>query len=244
MLVLSGCYGLFQTARNRERECRWTTDEIDGERSAAPLHVSDSGACSGWQRHRGKRNIRRSVTLLVVSRRTWRGTPASGFPRLAGLNVQYIEHQLESFKNGTRKNDVMQPIVAALSDDERKTIANYYADMTAPKAEAEPAAPAAIAAGAKLAATGDWPKGMPGCGQCHGAAGLGVGATFPRLAGQSATYIENALQSWKAGDRKNDPMGLMASVASKLNDDQIKNVAAYYESPPVAAPARSPETKP
>ena len=172
------------------------------------------------------------------------GTPASGFPRLAGLNVQYIEHQLESFKNGTRKNDVMQPIVAALSDDERKTIANYYANMTAPKAEAEPVAPAAIAAGAKLAATGDWPNGMPGCGQCHGAAGLGVGATFPRLAGQSATYIENALQSWKAGDRKNDPMGLMASVASKLNDEQIRNVAAYYESLPVAAPARSPETKP
>ena len=50
--------------------------------------------------------------------------------------------------------------------------------------------------------------------------------------------------SWKAGDRKNDPMGVMANVANKLTDDQIKSVAAYYESLPVAAPAHSTETKP
>ena len=68
--------------------------------------------------------------------------------------------------------------------------------------------------------------------------------TFPASRDNRPSYIEKALRSWKAGDRKNDPMGVMANVANKLTDDQIKSVAAYYESLPVAAPAHSPETKP
>jgi cytochrome c553 len=169
------------------------------------------------------------------------GQPTTGVPRLAGLNAQYLNRQIASFKDGTRKNRIMTMIASDLSDDEAKAIASYYADMTAPKSETATADAAMIAAGAKLAATGDWSKDLPGCGQCHGAAGLGVGTDFPRLAGQWAVYIEKALRSWKAGDRKNDPMGVMANVANKLTDDQIKSVAAYYESLPVAAPT---ETKP
>ncbi|MEH6951864.1 c-type cytochrome [Nitrobacter sp. NHB1] len=172
------------------------------------------------------------------------GQPATGVPRLAGLNAQYIQRQLASFKDGTRKNRIMMMIASELSDDDKKALANYYADMTTPKSGTSPADPALVAAGAKLAATGDWSKDLPGCGQCHGAAGLGVGTDFPRLAGQWAVYIEKALRSWKAGDRKNDPMGVMANVANKLTDDQIKSVAAYYESLPAPAPAKSQEAKP
>jgi cytochrome c553 len=36
----------------------------------------------------------------------------------------------------------------------------------------------------------------------------------------------------------------MANVANKLTDDQIKSVAAYYESLPVAASAPTPESRP
>lgn len=172
------------------------------------------------------------------------GQPATGAPRLAGLNAQYLERQLAGFKDGTRKNRIMMMIASDLSDGEKKALASYYADMATPKSETAPADAAVIAAGAKLAATGDWSKDLPGCAQCHGAAGLGVGTDFPRLAGQWAVYIEKALQSWKAGDRKTDPMGVMANVAGKLTDDQIKSVAAYYESLPVAAPAPASETKP
>jgi cytochrome c553 len=138
----------------------------------------------------------------------------------------------------------MLMIASDLSDDERKALANYYAGMTTPKPETAPADQAVIAAGAKIAASGDPSKDLPGCGQCHGAAGVDAGANFPRLEGQSALYIEKALRSWKAGDRKADPMGVMANVANKLTADQIKSVAAYYESLPVAAPAHASETKP
>ncbi len=172
------------------------------------------------------------------------GQPTTAVPRLAGLNAQYLERQLAGFKDGTRKNRIMMMIASDLSDAEKKALATYYADMATTKAETAPADAAVIAAGAKLAATGDWSKDLPGCAQCHGAAGLGVGTDFPRLAGQWAVYIEKALQSWKSGDRKTDPMGVMANVAGKLTDDQIKSVAAYYESLPVAASAPASETKP
>ena len=94
-----------------------------------------------------------------------------------------------------------------------------------------------IAAGAALAGRGDWSKGLPGCGQCHGAAGQGVGKTFPGLAGQSAEYIMSQLKAWKDGKRTNDPLHLMTGIASKLSDDQVAAVAAYYASLPVAAAA-------
>ena len=48
------------------------------------------------------------------------GQPATGVPRLAGLNAQYLEHQLASFKDGTRKNRIMLMIASDLSDDEKK----------------------------------------------------------------------------------------------------------------------------
>jgi len=196
----------------------------DGAANAAPGRAASCSPCHG---------------------QNGQGQPATGIPRLAGLNAQYLERQLESFKDGTRKNRIMLMIASDLTDGERNALANYYAGMATPKSETAPADAALIAAGAKLAATGDWSKDLPGCGQCHGAAGLGVGTDFPRLAGQWAIYIEKALRSWKAGDRKNDPMGVMANVANKLTDDQIKSVAAYYESLPVAAaPVHNPENKP
>lgn len=183
----------------------------------------------------------RAASCTPCHGRNGEGQPLRGIPRLAGLNAEYLERQLESFKNGTRQNRVMLMIASDLSNDERKALANYYAGMSTPKPETTPADQAVIAAGAKLAMTGDPSKDLPECGQCHGAAGLGMGADFPRLAGQSALYMEKALRSWKAGDRKNDPNGVMANVANKLTGDQIKSVAAYYESLPVAVSAPAPE---
>src|SRR5262249_34226428 len=94
-----------------------------------------------------------------------------------------------------------------------------------------------IAAGAILAGRGDWSKGLPGCGHCHGATGQGVGTAFPKLAGQSAEYITSQLKAGQAGQRGNEPLHLMAGISDKLNDDQIEAVAAYYASLPIAPPA-------
>lgn len=170
------------------------------------------------------------------------GQPDNGFPRLAGLNASYIVHQLTSFADKTRKNDIMAPIAAGLTEDDRQAVATYFASLHPPVAASEtPPDKALIATGTEIAQHGAWSKGVPACALCHGAAGLGVGATFPELAGQSQTYIANQLDAWRKGDRANDPMHLMAGVAGKLDDNQIKAVAAYYASlPPAVAAAASP----
>ncbi len=170
------------------------------------------------------------------------GQPDNGFPRLAGLNAGYIVHQLTSFANKTRKNDIMAPIAGGLNEDDRQAVATYFASLKPPVAASEtPPDKALIAAGTKIAQHGEWSKGVPACALCHGAAGLGVGTAFPKLAGQSQTYIANQFDAWRKGERANDPMHLMAGVAGKLDDNQIKAVAAYYASlPPTVAAAASP----
>jgi cytochrome c553 len=67
------------------------------------------------------------------------------------------------------------------------------------------------------------------CIGCHGIPGYK--ATFPEvypvpmLGGQSAKYIENALNAYKKGDRKNPSM---RGIAMGLSDQDIVDLAAYY----------------
>jgi thiosulfate dehydrogenase len=153
-------------------------------------------------------------------------------PRLDGLDATYFARQLAGYADGSRKNDAMASVSTGLTEAERMAVARYYAGFPAPKGEAAPRDLSKIAAGAALARSGDWPRGVPGCGQCHGADGSGVGTLVPRLAGQSAKYIEAQLIAWRAGTRHDDPMGLMAGVARKLDMTEITSVAAYYAAAP------------
>lgn len=160
---------------------------------------------------------------------TGEGRPEAGYPRLSGIDARYLLRQLNDFADGNRPNDVMHPVAKSLSVGEREAMASYYGSLSAPKAAGEEKpAKKALADGALLAQRGDWSKGLPACGQCHGPSGQGVGSSFPKLAGQSATYISDQLNAWKAGRRSNDPLHLMTGVASKLDEQQISAVAAYY----------------
>lgn len=163
------------------------------------------------------------------------GTPDSGFPRLAGLDTAYLVHQLASFIEGSRKNNTMQPIAKALTPEQRQAVAAFYAGQQIAATNAEKPDATLVARGSELAVNGDWSHGVPGCGQCHGPSGQGVGTAFPRLAGQGASYIESQLAAWKAGTRSNDPQHLMSGIARKLSDDDVKAVAAYYASLNVAS---------
>ncbi len=160
------------------------------------------------------------------------GTEASGYPRLAGLDAAYLQRQLDDFANGTRTNAVMQPNASALSEDERAALAKYYSALPLPARFAKPAA-TPDAAGERLATRGDWSRGVPGCVQCHGPGGVGVGANFPPLAGQSAAYIEAQLKAWQQGTRRNDPLQLMQHVARQLTPQEIQAVAGWFAGQPL-----------
>ncbi|MDE1011910.1 MAG: c-type cytochrome [Paraburkholderia fungorum] len=158
------------------------------------------------------------------------GNAAAGFPRLAGISAVYLAAQLTAFADGSRQNPIMQPMAKLLSANERDAVAQYFAGLPPPTSikadDSESARPSDV--GAWIATRGRWDVGLPACVQCHGPGGIGVGATFPPLAGQPASYIASQLNGWKSGTRPPGPMALMPAVASKLSSTDITAVAAYY----------------
>ena len=67
-----------------------------------------------------------------------------------------------------------------------------------------------------------------GCAACHGSDGQGI-AAFPKLAGQSSSYIEKALKQYRAGETRGDQSVLMWGQAGNLTDSQISQLASFVE---------------
>ena len=65
------------------------------------------------------------------------------------------------------------------------------------------------------------------CSACHGMDGNSPSPDFPKLAGQNADYIRNALRAYQTGARSNP---IMVSMAEPLSKQDIENVAAYFSS--------------
>ena len=65
------------------------------------------------------------------------------------------------------------------------------------------------------------------CAACHGADGNSSNPIWPSLAGQHASYIVKQLQDFKA-ERRVDAS--MAGMVAGLSEDDMKNLAAYFES--------------
>ncbi len=72
------------------------------------------------------------------------------------------------------------------------------------------------------------------CTACHGPEGNSSSPMWPNIAGQNAPYILAQLQAFKSGARKNP---LMSSQAMLLSDEDMANLAVYFESLPPAAQA-------
>lgn len=70
------------------------------------------------------------------------------------------------------------------------------------------------------------------CTACHGAEGNSVSPLWPNIAGQNAPYILAQLRAFKGGSRV-DP--LMSSQAMMLSEEDMANLAVYFESLPAAA---------
>lgn len=76
------------------------------------------------------------------------------------------------------------------------------------------------------------------CVACHQADGTGMavpnGEPWPALAGMDAGYLLKQLQDFKAGRRQN---ASMQPFSQMLNEQQMRDVAAYYASLPARKPA-------
>jgi cytochrome c553 len=151
-------------------------------------------------------------------------------PKIAGQFPEYLHKQLMNFKpqggkKAERENAVMGGMVANLSPDDMKNLAAFYAGQKLKPAAARDSALAS--AGQKLWRGGNPATGVPACAGCHGPDGAGIPAQYPRVAGQFAEYTEAQLKAFQAGQRANDPAGMMRGVAARMTEKEMKAVAEY-----------------
>ncbi len=152
-------------------------------------------------------------------------------PKLAGQHPEYIYKQLANFKSkdgkpAERVNAVMAGMAAGLSEADMRNVAAYYASQTQTPEKAKGNRDS-IELGQRIWRGGDQSKGLPACSGCHGPAGAGLPAQYPRIAGQHADYTEAQLKAFRVGERANDPAKMMRMIAVKMTDAEIKAVSDY-----------------
>lgn len=156
---------------------------------------------------------------------------AAANPNLAGQGAEYITRQLQHFKSGVRANAIMAPMSAALTPEDMVALGIYYSQQKPKGGTARD--PALVKAGQSLYRGGVAAAGLPACASCHSPTGAGIPKNYPRLAAQHAEYSLAQLKAFKAGERGADKDGkdvqgrIMAAIAQKMTDEQMKAVSDY-----------------
>ncbi|MGE7137123.1 c-type cytochrome [Luteibacter sp. NPDC031894] len=166
----------------------------------------------------------------------------NGFnPRLAGKPAGYLHRQMQDFQRGLRHYDIMEYMVAPLTDAYMREIAEYFASQDVPYAPhpVPPTTPAAMARGERLATQGDPSRGVPACMACHGPNLTGVQPDTPGLVGLPYDYISAQLGAWRTDTRSTVAPDCMATIAGRLSDSDISAVAAWLAQRPVPADAHA-----
>jgi len=137
-------------------------------------------------------------------------------PALAGMPALAISNLLFFYREGNRKNPIMTPMAANLTNADMKDIAAYYAAQT--RLTMHQTSPANISAGPALAK-------QYNCTQCHGPQLQGL-QHIPKISGQQKEYLLTQLKGFKAGTRA-DMDGNMTSAASNLNENDMVILSDY-----------------
>jgi len=152
------------------------------------------------------------------------------WPKLAGQYAPYLQRQLGLIKGGQRTVPEMTGIVVSLSDQDMADLAAWFSSQTASAGLTDEAL---RASGELIYRSGNAETNVPACMSCHGPAGEGNPLSgYPHLAGQHSVYTEKMLTGFRAGttwgaDDSNSK--IMADVANRLTDAEIKAVASYIQ---------------
>jgi cytochrome c553 len=138
-------------------------------------------------------------------------------PNLADQHPLYLFKQFEKFGDGTREHYVMTKLAQTLTLEERINVAIYYSQQEAKSREADDPA---------LAASGE-PIYTRRCQACHGDKAEGF-QDMPRLAGQPARYVREALQRFKDMEPGDDDSPMIC-IADPLSKEDIRKLAAYVQ---------------
>lgn len=151
------------------------------------------------------------------------------WPKLAGQFSKYLIKQLEAFKQGEeslRFDPIMYGIVKDLSLQDFIDIANYFSLQKTANNIIESKDVNKL--GKRIYLSGDKQKNIVSCSSCHGVLGEGSEyANVPKLRHQHANYLTIQLQKYKSGIRKNDFVGIMRDISSKMTEEEIIAVSDY-----------------
>jgi len=141
-------------------------------------------------------------------------------PSLAGQPDGFLQWQLVYFRGGRRKNPVMQPMAADLSDDDIRNLAAYFSSQPPPQAGNQGAVdPELFASGRKIAQ-------QHRCAACHQDSYSGAQAAA-RTAQQREDYLLKSLRDFKSGARIGNGVASMGDAVYPLVDDQLRALAHF-----------------
>lgn len=151
---------------------------------------------------------------------------APTFPKLAGQYASYLQKQIHDFQAEARVDPTMSGMAATVTENQDLLdITAYFASQKQMKGEG-----GGSSAGKKLYLEGNDASGVYGCVNCHGENGKGksaANAMFPVIGGQHKDYIVKQLTDFNSGERKNDPAGMMGTLAKLMTSEEISAVAEY-----------------
>lgn len=164
-----------------------------------------------------------------------------GFPNLANQKYNYLVKQLREMRTSAklragftsyvesddralarsrRSNEIMDPFVIDLTDQEIEDLSAYYANQPCSAVMTDTPLPA--------------PKFDVRCQVCHGKLGISRNKNMPNIAGQDALYLEQQLLAFKSGkieegdglETRRAP--IMESQVRHLSEQDIKDISLYY----------------
>ncbi|MGZ5044710.1 MAG: c-type cytochrome [Methylobacter sp.] len=146
-------------------------------------------------------------------------------PNHAGQYAGYLAKQLSDFQSGARQHEIMTIMAEDLSAADMADIGAYFASRKIMQGDGDD-----NSLGRNLFVNGDQAKDIPACVSCHSESGKGRIAgnvIYPVIGGQHKVYLRSQLVSWKLGERKNSPGGVMNKIVKSLSDDEIEALADY-----------------
>lgn len=154
-------------------------------------------------------------------------SPQGQWPNIAGQHAGYLFKQLQNYKTGeARSNAQMSGMVADLSEEDMRDLAAFYS--TQPRKIMGAADEDLVERGRRIYLGGIPDEGVAACAACHGPRGEGnPAARYPAVGGQWVQYLVQQLEQFRAGERANDPNGMMRALAEDMSDRDIRAVAEY-----------------
>ena len=171
---------------------------------------------------------KRIINNLCIACHAIDGNSAiSANPKLAGQHAAYITKQLNNFKSGLRENAVMAGMVANLTEKDMINLGRYFSEQVILLSSAQKNGVGSL--GEDIFRAGIKNKGVAACASCHGPSGHGIPDKYPRLNAQHSQYTLSQLNSFRLELRKNDPESVMRTIAQKLTEQEMQDVADYIQ---------------